>query len=91
MTKMKKPQIVLRRSLEERRQLLQNHPSCRGNRLAEVDELSMNPAVLAAAERFMSPEVDKDVVALENEMWEKFAETGFWRSPSRKEETATVA
>nr|GFA40514.1 hypothetical protein [Tanacetum cinerariifolium] len=55
------------------------------------DELSMNPAVLAAAERFMSPEVDKDVVALENEMWEKFAETGFWRSPSRKEEMATVA
>ncbi|GKE66357.1 hypothetical protein Tco_1520518 [Tanacetum coccineum] len=148
MTKMKKPQIVLRRSLEERRQLLQNHPSCRGNRMAEVvggttaemaavcccfpcavvdfmvltmykvpaglcrnamsrrrrrrlavhknnggfeDELSMNPAVLAAAERFMSPEVDKDVVALENEMWEKFAETGFWRSPSRKEETATAA
>lgn len=49
------------------------------------DELSMHPAVLAAVERFMTPEVDKDAVALENEMWEKFAETGFWRSPSRKE------
>ena len=49
------------------------------------DELSMHPAVLAAAERFMMPEEDKHAVTLENEMWEKFAGTGFWRSPSRKE------
>merc|ERR1711874_74573 len=141
MTKMTKPHLVLRRSLEERRQLLQNQSSCRGNRMAEVvggtaaegaavsccfpfavvdfmvlsmhkvpaglcrnamrrrsrslvvhkhiggfeDELSMHPAVLAAVERFMMPEVDKDAVALENEMWEKFVGTGFWRSPSCKE------
>nr|XP_043638085.1 uncharacterized protein LOC122609087 [Erigeron canadensis] len=149
---MPKPQFVLRRSLEERRQLLQQHSSCRsGNRMAELaggttaevaavcccfpcavvdfmvltmykvpaglcrnamrrrrhrrlmvhrnsngggrsessrieDELLMHPAVVAAAERFMTPMAeDKDVVALENEMWEKFSERGFWRSPSRKE------
>ncbi|XP_071728838.1 uncharacterized protein [Rutidosis leptorrhynchoides] len=147
---MTRPKIIFRRSLEERRQLLQKHASCRGNRMAEVaghttaevaavccclpcalvdfmvltmykvpaglcrnavrrsrgrrisinrhggsgsgsefsigeDELSMHPAVIAAAERFMVPEKDKDVVALENEMWEKFSERGFWRSPSQKE------
>ncbi|KAI3706586.1 hypothetical protein L6452_24426 [Arctium lappa] len=47
-------------------------------------ELSMHPAVIAAAERFMRPEVDKDMMELENEMWDKFSESGFWRSPSVK-------
>ncbi|KAM0024667.1 hypothetical protein Hdeb2414_s0022g00618381 [Helianthus debilis subsp. tardiflorus] len=38
--------------------------------------------VAVTAERFVTTEVDEDVVAFENEMWEKFSETGFWRSPS---------
>ena len=50
------------------------------------DELSMHPAVTAAAERFITPEPDKDVVALENEMWDKFYESGFWRSSSEEDE-----
>ncbi|KAL8217058.1 hypothetical protein R6Q57_023895 [Mikania cordata] len=141
---MPKPQLALRRSLEERRRLLQKHNSRRTNSMgaivggttAEVaavgccfpfavvdftvltmykvpaglfrnamrrkrqrslmmdrngggkrersigDELSMHPAVVAAAERFMMPEVDKDVLKLEDEMWEMFSESGFLRGPS---------
>ncbi|KAL8245313.1 hypothetical protein R6Q59_011571 [Mikania micrantha] len=143
-TTMPKTQFALRRSLEERRRLLQKHNSCRTNSMgaivggttAEVaavgcclpfavvdftvltmykvpaglfrnamrrkrqrslmmdrngggkrersigDELSMHPAVVAAAERFMMPEVDKDVLKLEDEMWERFSESGFLRGPS---------
>ncbi|KVH90557.1 uncharacterized protein LOC112520993 [Cynara cardunculus var. scolymus] len=139
---MTKPRLVLRRSLEERRQFLQQHSSRKYKHMGEVvggttaemaavcccvpcsmvdfvvltmykvpagicrnamrkrrqgslvmkrndsvssledSELSMHPAVRAAAERFMKPEVDKDAMELENEMWEKFYESGFWRSPS---------
>ncbi|KAJ9554855.1 hypothetical protein OSB04_009469 [Centaurea solstitialis] len=49
----------------------------------EDTQLAMHPAVIAAMERFMRPpEVDKDFMELENEMWAKFHDGGFWRSPS---------
>ncbi|KAI3688019.1 hypothetical protein L1987_81725 [Smallanthus sonchifolius] len=144
---MTKPPFVLRRSLEERRQLLQQHSSCRSKTMAEVvggttaevaavcccfpcsvvdftfltmykvpagmcknamrrsrrrrlaathrnggggrersidEELAMHPAVVAAAERFLMPAPDKDMLALDDEMWENFSDSGFWRSPSKK-------
>lgn len=40
----------------------------------EDDELTMHPAVVTAAERFVILEIDED------EIWDKFNETGFWRS-----------
>ncbi|XP_076953764.1 uncharacterized protein LOC143627946 [Bidens hawaiensis] len=138
---MTKPQcIISRRSPDDRRQLLQNHPTRRTNRVGEVVGGAMAevaavcccvpcavvdfmvltmykvPAGLcrnamrkrrrrrlmmryngggrsvdeelgaltsATVETFMAPApADKDVVAFENEMWDKFSETGFWRSPS---------
>ncbi|KAI3791619.1 hypothetical protein L2E82_05478 [Cichorium intybus] len=139
---MTKPKFVFRRSPEDRRQLLQQHASCKSKRVGEVvggtaaevtavcccfpcaivdfmvltmykvptglcknairrrrnrmregngvggsersidEELSMHPAVTAAAERFIKPEPDKDVAAMENEMWDKFYESGFWRGNS---------
>ncbi|CAI9289699.1 unnamed protein product [Lactuca saligna] len=148
---MTKPKLVLRRSPEERRQLLKEHASCKSKRMGEVvggaaaevtavcccfpcafvdfmvltmykvptglcrnairrrrsrmnhrngagvgerrnidDELAMHPAVTAAAERFVAPELDSDVAALENEMWEKFYESGFWRSSSGRMEMDNV-
>lgn len=35
-----------------------------------------------------SVEPDKDAMALENEMWDRFYGTGFWRSSSRRETTS---
>ncbi|KAK7392730.1 hypothetical protein VNO78_21176 [Psophocarpus tetragonolobus] len=35
-----------------------------------------------------SVEKDKDVVELEREMWERFYGTGFWRSPSQREDSS---
>ncbi|KAD0676531.1 hypothetical protein E3N88_43871 [Mikania micrantha] len=35
----------------------------------------MQPA--APVERFVTPEADKDVLAFENEMWEKFSKSGY--------------
>ncbi|KAF5772948.1 hypothetical protein HanXRQr2_Chr13g0583151 [Helianthus annuus] len=42
-------------------------------------QLEMHPAVVAALQRFVKPEMDKDMLALEDEMWKKFADSGFWR------------
>lgn len=67
-----------------RRRLMTHRRECSRCGDEEEHELSMHPAVRAAVERFMVPETDKEVVALENEMWEKFSETGFWRSPSSR-------
>ncbi|TKY53196.1 hypothetical protein E2542_SST24720 [Spatholobus suberectus] len=40
---------------------------------------------VAALRSRSSVEKDKEVVELENEMWERFYSTGFWRSPSQRE------
>lgn len=52
-------------------------------------ELSIHPynggaASLAVVDGGRSLESDKDVVALEKEMWSKFYGAGFWRSPSQR-------
>ncbi|CAN4089667.1 unnamed protein product [Withania somnifera] len=53
-------------------------------------ELSIYPitgggdAAVTAVDGGSSLESDKDVVALENEMWSKFYGAGFWRSPSQR-------
>ncbi|KAL8227126.1 hypothetical protein R6Q57_016958 [Mikania cordata] len=40
----------------------------------------MQPAApVESVERLVTPEADKDVLAFENEMWEKFSKSGFGR------------
>ena len=73
---------AMRRSKSQRSFVMKRSDSISSVGSLGDSELSMHPAVIAAAERFMKPEVDKDAVAMENEMWDKFYESGFWRSPS---------
>lgn len=40
--------------------------------------------------RLHSSEPDKDALALEKEMWDRFYSTGFWRSSSRRESQSTT-
>lgn len=54
---------------------------------SEDAELSIHPigtTPLAVGDGGNSLESDKDVVALEKEMWNKFYGAGFWRSPSQR-------
>ncbi|ESW17904.1 hypothetical protein PHAVU_007G278000 [Phaseolus vulgaris] len=44
--------------------------------------------VAAVMRRRSVAEKDADVVELENEMWERFYGSGFWRSPSQRNEKA---
>ncbi|XP_022766043.1 uncharacterized protein LOC111310935 [Durio zibethinus] len=90
----KVPAGLCRRALRHKRRrklqkngLLQprNH---RGHYGCDDSELQMHPVV--CLEDFFpdveaSEEDEKAVVELENEMWQKFYGTGFWRSPSRRE------
>lgn len=46
----------------------------------EATEYPLHPAALVAAERFS----DEEFMELENEMWDKFYGTGFWRSLSQR-------
>lgn len=43
---------------------------------------------VAALRRLSEAEKDADVVELEKEMWERFYGSGFWRSPSQRNEEA---
>lgn len=56
------------------------HPTCGGD---DVADESCNMV------RQEEEEEDKDVVELEKEMWEKFNNTGFWRSPSQRDSTCS--
>ncbi|KAI3520425.1 hypothetical protein L2E82_32935 [Cichorium intybus] len=49
-------------------------------------EFSLHPEAAAAAERLVvkSMDADEDLMELENEMWETFYGTGFWRSLSQR-------
>lgn len=65
--------------------------SCDGAELLIYQAIGCNAEELligspVAEERFvMKPmEVDNDVIELENEMWDKFYGTGFWRSASQR-------
>ncbi|XP_076908219.1 uncharacterized protein LOC143564985 [Bidens hawaiensis] len=79
LTVYKVPAGICRNAMWRRRRRLMGHREGKERKMDE--ELAMHPAVAAAAaaERFMVPEVDKDMLALEEEMWEKFSENGFWR------------
>ncbi|CAJ1967323.1 unnamed protein product [Sphenostylis stenocarpa] len=46
---------------------------------------------VAALRRRSSAEKDKDVVELEKEMWERFYGSGFWRSPSQRDQKVVAA
>lgn len=52
-------------------------------------ELQSHPVSVDNSSEIKSPsseDSDKEVEELEKEMWERFYSTGFWRSPSQREE-----
>ncbi|KAI3716626.1 hypothetical protein L1987_67628 [Smallanthus sonchifolius] len=84
LTMYKVPAGLCRNAMRRRRRRRSMmHYNGGGGRECSVDEEQMvNPA--AAVERFMTAEADEDVLAFEDEMWERFSESGFWRSPEQE-------
>lgn len=71
---------AMRKRRRRRSKIQYNLDGGDGGKDCSVDK---DPAVaMAVVEKFVTPEVDKELLEFENEMWEKFTESGFWRNPS---------
>ncbi|KAK5845610.1 uncharacterized protein LOC108482665 [Gossypium arboreum] len=95
----KVPAGLCRRALrQKRRKKLQKkglfQPRNYGSRYGcEERELRNHPMVCAKelmVEMEVSEEADKALFQLEEEMWERFHGTGFWRSPSQRERDSST-
>ncbi|OMO69175.1 hypothetical protein CCACVL1_19633 [Corchorus capsularis] len=86
----KVPAGLCRRALRQKRRrkllkkgLLQPHSHCEFD-----DEFQVHPVVCLEdffTDVAVSEDAEKAKVELENEMWNRFYGTGFWRSPSQRE------
>ncbi|XP_061372155.1 uncharacterized protein LOC133314661 [Gastrolobium bilobum] len=54
------------------------------------DDPRTHPTCVKDASDIKRVELDKDALALEKEMWDRFYSTGFWRSSSRRESSQTL-
>ncbi|KAL1338280.1 hypothetical protein HN51_032960 [Arachis hypogaea] len=64
---------------------------CDASRLRIVEPMCANDDFDVKAVQYSSfVQPDKEVIDLENEMWDRFYGTGFWRSSSRRDSSSNV-